>query len=252
MAGWTTVYADDLEDGFYDQDGDAEVTIPVRHQVIWDRNRARPEMDAKDAKKGQPEVYQGRYSATGFHRFNTFRWWCYTDPVNVQAGRRTRASIAAMIISHGIEGDSARRGACGMRVGLAPADALPDSQEIAWSDWIVVRRNTTTIERTWYTLQTPELIPAVGRVKLVVQCNADLPADLSAGFWDAERIEQYLDAPEPPEPGDHLVEVFLDGELVASDTFGVAVLGISFQGRDVEGTVKESWVRGLLRRITRR
>lgn len=223
MAGWTMVYADDLEDGFYDQDSDGEVTIPVRHQVIWDDGRARPEMDAKDAKKGHPEVYNGRYSATGFHRFNTFRWWCYSDPVDVVAGRRTRASIAAMLLSHGIEGNSAKKGACGMRVGLGPVDALPDSQDIAWSEWIAVRKDTQTAERTWYELQTPEMIPSVGRVKLIVQCNADLPADISAGFWDAERIEQYVDGVEPPPPGDHTVEVYLDGQLVSSSTFGIEV-----------------------------
>ena len=87
-----------------------------------------------------------------------------------------------------------------MRVGLGPADALPDSQAIAWSEWIAVRQDTQTAERTWYQLITPEMVPSVGRVKLIVQCNADLPADISAGFWDAERIEQYVDVVEPPEP----------------------------------------------------
>lgn len=191
---WQTVYSDGLEAPFFDQDGISELTIPAGHQVRWDQTMDRPEMDVKRLPQREVSPDGGQQSAVGFLPYKKFRWWCYTEvPISIAAGRRTMASAAVMIVSHGIGGNSNRAGACGMRVGLSPADELdPRGSGIVWSDWWVVRDNLDN-ERIWHTLKTPELVPAIGEVRLWIQCNADVAASISAGHWDAECIEQWIE-----------------------------------------------------------
>jgi hypothetical protein len=55
-------------------------------------------------------------------------------------------------------------------------------------------------ERNWAKLQTPELMPQVDAMRFWVQCNADLAADISAGHWDQEIVEQYDEEVTPPAP----------------------------------------------------
>jgi hypothetical protein len=194
---WTVAHFDGLEQPFVDQNGEGELTVPAGHRVLWNESLPRPEMDQK--RTPQSEVYPdgGKQSGVGFLPYAKFQWWCYTqDPVVVGAGLRTRASAAVMIVSHGIGGDNAKAGACGMRVGVSAATEYDPLGDILWSDWWVVRDNLTN-ERVWHKLETPEYVPQVGQVRLWVQCNADVAAAISAGHWDAEMIEQWTDEPGP-------------------------------------------------------
>jgi hypothetical protein len=189
---WKVVFFDGLEEPFKTQ-ADMPKVVPQQHTVIYDHSQARPEMDAKISP--QPEVFPdgGRQSAVGFLPYKTFKWWSYTDPITVSAGLRTRAKAALMIVCNGIDGDHSRPGACGMTVGIAPADVLdPLSGAIVWSDWWVVR-DTLDNERVWHLADTPEWVPEVGQVRLWIRCHADVAAAISAGHWDAECIEQYVD-----------------------------------------------------------
>lgn len=196
MLFWQTIYFDGLEVPFQDQDGIGELTLPAGHRVIWDQTLPRPELDAKI--KPQPEVYAGQQSAVGFLPFKRFKWWTYTvEPISVGAGLRTRAKAMVMIVCHGVSGDHNKAGACGMRVGISTATVYdPLSPDILWSDWWVVR-DTLVNERVWAEALTPEYIPNIGEVRFWVQCNADVAADISAGHWDNEAIEQYTDDPTP-------------------------------------------------------
>ena len=263
MAGWETVHYDGLEDGFYDQDGVDELTLPLKHRMIWDPVRPCPEMDSKRISAGHSEVYRGQCSAVGFLPYAKFRWWVYTtEPIAVAAGARTRASIAAMIVAHGIGGDASKAGDCGMRVGLSPATTTdPESPTIVWSDWWGVR-DTLENERAWHLLETPELIPQVGQVRLWVQCNADVAADISAGHWDEEIVEQYIEeSPPPPPPGPdgelHVlrVRVDVDGEtwIDSSEQFEAKSSGVTLRcmGGSLLGNVWER-VYALAQRIGRK
>lgn len=192
---WETVYFNGFEDGNF-VEGVIPKKIPAKHNVVWDQTKPRPEFDSKEAP--QPEIYEGKFSAVGFHVYTDFKWWCYTDPIQVTAGKRTIGSAALMVVSHGIGGDVTKPGACGMRVGLGDgAITDPADDEIVWSDWWVVR-GTLDNERKWSFKPTPELVPATNSVRLWIQCNADVAADISAGHWDNERIEQYLGDTPPP------------------------------------------------------
>jgi hypothetical protein len=238
MADWQVVFRDDLEKGeFYDQ-GATEVTLPRGYRVAW--KGVRPEMDFKDTKKGQPEVHLGRYSGVGFHVHTAFQWWMVSNPIDVAPGKAARAKAALMIVSHGIGGDDSRAGACGMRIGLVnagdvrvKADDLTLSSaeatelarpinweeeskrvaaeienadaDIAWSKWWVVRNNLDH-ERQWKIEQTEGMAPRGRQVRLIIQCNADVAAAISAGHYDDLIVEQDVEDV-PPANRELLLEV---------------------------------------------
>jgi hypothetical protein len=216
MANWDEVFNDDLKEGdFYDQ-GWPEVSLPRGYHMVWEGPRS--EMDFKDIERGQPEVFKGRYSGVGFHAFTQFKWWIISEPIRVTAGRKTRAKAALMVVSHGIEDDPTRPGACEMRVGLVNAadiainaDKLQASPtaadqecarvvsqirnaEIAWSEWWGVR-DTLDNEQEWKTRRTDEMRPQGAQVRLIIQCNADEAAAISAGHYDDLIVEQDLEGP---------------------------------------------------------
>jgi hypothetical protein len=236
MAQWKRVHFDGLEEEFVDQDGINELTVPAGHRVLWDNSLPRPEMDSKRASAGHTEIYEGEQAAVGFLPYARFKWWCYTvAPIAVDRSTPTRAAAQVMVISHGIQGDPMKAGDCGMRVGLSPHGIEdPFSAAIKWSEWYGVRE-TLANERHWAKLQTPELIPQVEAVRLWVQCNADLAADISAGHWDQEIVEQYDEeiTPPPPPPGTevHTVRVMVevDGQRWIDETeqFSAQATGVT-------------------------
>jgi hypothetical protein len=219
MADWQAVYKDDLEAGNVFDQGAPEVTLFTGYHVVWEG--VRPEMDIKDTKKGQPEVYSGRYSGVGFHVYTDFRWYLISDPIDVTAGKMARAKAALMVVSHGIGGDDSRAGACGMRVGLVNASdvtvnaeklaqspqtadaeservvaqikSAEENQRSAWSKWWAVRDNLDN-ERKWKIEQTDEMVPRSGHVRLIIQCNADVAAAISAGHYDDLVVEQDMES----------------------------------------------------------
>jgi len=194
---WETVYFNGFEDGQFI--APIPKKMPARHSVVWDESLPRPEMDIKQSP--EPEVYEGKYSAVGFHVYTAFKWWCYTDPIPITPGKLTQASALLMVVAHGLGGDNSKPGACGMRVGLSRGDVTnPADTSIAWSEWWVVR-DTLVNERGWALKVTPEVTPQSTTVRLWVQCNADVAVTISAGHWDNERVEQYLDGGTPPTPG---------------------------------------------------
>lgn len=244
MGSFETVWHDGFERGGYDQDGIPEVTIPLDHKVIWDPARVRPEMDMKDGQAGGAPVHSGRYSAVGFHRFNMFRWVCYTTkPIAVAAGKRTRARASFNVISHGKDGDPSVLGHCGMRCGLAPFSVSdPESGSVVWSDWATVTANQNADpipERTWVERITAEMIPDVGQVRLFVQCNADIPVEISAGHWDDETVEQWSDSDVPPPvdppPSDGTIPAQLRGiaEILISCSDALVSIAGSLEGAGV-------------------
>jgi hypothetical protein len=227
MAQWKTVHFDGL-DAFYDPDpAETEVTIPVKHHLLWDTEYGpRPEMDKKDATIGQPEVFSPPYSAVGFHRSTKFRWWCYTDQIAIQEGARTRFSAQVMVVAHGTTEDPNVPGSCGMRIGIGgPNETDPSSPNIIWSDWWIVRGSLEN-ERVWHKLTTGKVIPAVGACRLFIQCNNDEATTIAAGHWDDETVEQYLEdgttpPPQPPLSGgdEHTISVYLDDQLICEHKF---------------------------------
>jgi hypothetical protein len=71
--------------------------------------------------------------------------------------------------------------------------------DITWSDWWVVRGNLDN-EREWKAEQTRAMLPRSGQVRLIIQCNADVAATISAGHYDDLIVEQYKSSGEGPLP----------------------------------------------------
>jgi hypothetical protein len=208
MPEWREQYVNRCERGFHDQ-GAPEVTVPDGTVVHWVQGSApgefnRPEMDAKDREAGHTEVYEGRYSANGFYISSTGRYFLVTTPIFVQNGRPCRGSVMYMHTFTGGQGGAR----CGLVDGdgpfsdggpFAPADDPGDDPRIAWGAW----RSTPELpNREWVRLETPEVVPTAGHVRLVCQFNNDYAVEHAGGHWDVLTVEQYTEGGEPPGPGE--------------------------------------------------
>ena len=162
----------------------------------WATNTARPEMDLKQSP--QTEVYDQDppRSGVGFLPYAAFDWWMRTDvPVEITAGRRTKLSVALMIVAHGFEGNTNKVGDCGMIVGIGPPDAAAlEDGRILWSDWRTVRDpsqpGANAEEYVWYVDETPEFVPDVGGAHIWIRCVANVAANISAGHFDLIQVWQ--------------------------------------------------------------
>ena len=227
MAEWREQYVCRCESGFWDQGGATEVTVPKGMSVYWlddptDNSKLnRPEMDLKDKQAGHPEVYEGRFSATGFFQNCTGVYWLVTDPIYVENGRVVRGECRYMHVFHDSHG--------GARLGLvdgngkfsgayvrAPFERGAIEDPVVWGGWQGTYGEDALPQREWCKLLAPEIIPTVGHVRLVVQFNADYPG-FSAGHFDVFRVEQYAEEGEPepdpePDPGG-VLHVELSGTI---------------------------------------
>ena len=205
---WVQVYYNACERGFWDQDGVGALTIPVGTHVWWLEDPSspallnRPEMDLKDAQI-QVEVYEGRYSANGFFNSNTGRLWLVTDPVYVQNGRPVLGSCMYMHVMRDTQGGG-RAGIVDGEWPFVPPYERPPGDEgaltggVFWGAWV----NQSFPNNEWTRLETPQVVPTTGRVRLILQFNNDW-AHFAGAHWDVLQLEQLTGiAPEPDPPGD--------------------------------------------------
>lgn len=202
---WREVYVHRCERGFYDQDGAPEVTIPVGTQMFWLEDPGaegvldRPEMDVKD-RAVHVEVFEGRFSGSGFFQDTTGRLFLVTDPIYVENGRPVRGSCAYMQELRGTQG--------GGRLGIVdgegpftgsherdPGDEHAFAAFPTWGEWY----NWLQPERQWATLTTPEVVPKRGFVRLVLRFNLDY-ARWGGMCYDVLRVEQLAGSEPGPGP----------------------------------------------------
>lgn len=202
---WTLIYKNAGERGHHDQ-GAPEVTLFDGTCLFWLEDPDlegvldRPEMDVKDAQH-HSEVYEGRYSGSGMFQDTTGRLFLATDRIYVQNGRLVRGSVAYMQELRGTQG--------GGRLGIVDGDGpfvgafeRPPSDEDAfaagatWGEWY----NWQKPEKTWTTLETPQIVPTRGWVRLVLRFNLDYAA--WGGFhYDVLTVEQRTGEEPPPTNG---------------------------------------------------
>ena len=216
MAEWRVQHQNRCEQGFHDQDA-SERTVPNGTSVHWIQGSVSgdyncPEMDFKDRDAGEPEVYEGRFSASGFYIYSTGRYWLVSEPIYVQMGRPCRGFAWYMHTFSGGHGG----GRCGLIDGDGPFNggpkwALANTPElhaaISWGAWRGTYSGESYLRnREWAKLSTPEIMPSAGHVRLAMQFNSDHRAQHAGGHWDVFTVEQYTEGngPVPPEPGDVL------------------------------------------------
>lgn len=230
MAEWREQHVNRCEGGDHDQDV-SELTLPNGMSVYWldrpddDSVLNQPEMDMKDKDRGDPEVYEGRFSANGFFQFCTGAYYLVTDPIYVQKGRLCRGELMYMHVFRDTVG--------GARAGLLDGDGLftgsyakaPEQRAtieapVTWGRWRSSRPGAGDylLPRVWVKLKTPEVVPLAGYVRLVVQFSSDYPA-FAAGHFDVFRVEQFTEGGEPPGPepgpgpGDYEVDLRVTGTI---------------------------------------
>jgi len=194
---WLQVYLNACERGFYDQDGASEITIPVGTELFWIEDPTakgildRPEMDLKDV-SFHSEVYEGRFSGSGMFQDTTGRLFLVTDPIYVQNGRPVCGSCMYMQELRGTQG--------GGRLGIVDGNGLFEgqhecppgkdesfAQSVTWGDWY----NWQELEKVWAELTTPQVVPTLGFVRLVLRFNLDY-ARWGGFCYDVLRVEQLV------------------------------------------------------------
>lgn len=207
---WQDTYVNRCEQGFIEQeDKHLQVAkgLTVHYVHGGEGYYPRPELKPKDREKGHPEVYEGRYSQSGFYTFASGRFGLVSDPVYVTPGKRTRASVMYMHVYTStfklgtrlgiIDGDGPFTGG---PVWPIEDDVDPFRDDaIVWGGWRWARQDDVNLpNREWAKLSTPEIRPSGEYVRLVAQFNNDIAAS-AYGHWDVFRIEQYIEE-EPPAP----------------------------------------------------
>lgn len=228
---WAVIHRNSCENGFYQQGGVPQLTVPVGTTIHWIQRAEgdpvdifrRPEAALKDAEK-HPEVYEGRYSCGAFYISSIGRYGFVLDRVYVQNGRAVRGSAMYMHVHHSKSEVGSR---CGMIDGDGPfGDGGPEwpssgvdpfqDNRIVWGGWASTYGGVP--DREWVKLETPQVVPSEGYVRMVVQFNCDF-ADFGAGHYDVFLVEQLTDGSGPVEPptpveGGYKVELTVTGTIV--------------------------------------
>ena len=222
MPEWIMLHRNACETGFYDwvdENGHPvyELTFPNGTRVHYiqghpEGNYDRVEVDEKDANRGHPEVYEGRYAVSLNWRSSTGRAGVVSDPIYVLPGKPVRGTCQYQHVFDGGHG-GARYGIvmggpddpfAGDRIAWTMDEDPFNYAGIAWGGWASSRDSDGLPNRTWATLRTPEAVPPGSYVRFVAQVNADDAGNSMAGIFDVMTIEQYSDGappvPEPPDP----------------------------------------------------
>ncbi len=184
-----TIFKSSFEEGFYDYQGTGELTCPTGWTPKWIQGPGggvlhRPEYDAKNRQKGQPEVRTGQYAANFFTVFATHDG-CLYRKFKVKKGSYVRASVYCMNVTNSSTG---KDGGHGMRIGIDPTGAEDHTALTVqygewWSSYMPEWR-----EREWHKVEV-ETIAQADEITVFLHAKADYPADINASHWDDFKLE---------------------------------------------------------------
>jgi hypothetical protein len=184
-----TVYKSSFDEGFYDYQGEGELTCPTGWTPQWIQGPGggvlhRPEFDAKNKELGQPEVRTGQYAANFFTVFATHDG-CLYRKFKVKKGSYVRASVYCMNVSNSSAGHN---GGHGMRIGIDPAGGEDHTAQTVeygewWSSYMPEWR-----EREWHKVEV-ETVALADEITVFLHGKADYAADINASHWDDFRLE---------------------------------------------------------------
>jgi hypothetical protein len=183
-----TVFSSSFEEGFYDYQGIGELTCPYGWTPSWVQGPGggklhRPEYDAKDRDKSQPEVRTGRYAANFFTVYATHDG-CLYRKFRVGAGKLVRASVWCMNVTNSKDGPD---GGHGMRLGIDPAGGTNHlGMNVVYGDyWSSYMKGSEGgwKERKWKQVDV-ETISQADEITVFLHAKCDYPADINASHWD--------------------------------------------------------------------
>ena len=201
-----TVYQTSFEEGFYDYQGIGELTCPNGWTPKWVQGPGggvlhRPEYDAKDDDKNQPEVRTGRFAANFFTVFATHDG-CLYRKFKVEPGKLVRASVWCMNVTNSRTGQD---GGHGMRVGIDPTGSQDHTGvSVVYGDWWSSYMEDWQ-EREWRQV-TVETIAQSDEITVFLHAKCDFPAAINASHWDdfmleVGEVDEATELAEPEAPG---------------------------------------------------
>ncbi len=183
-------FATSFEEGFYDYQNIPELTCPAGWTPAWlssDKPGVlhRPEYDAKDRDRNQPEVRTGRFAANFFTVFATHDG-CLYRKFRVGKGCGVRASVWCMNVSHDRGGVG--HGGHGMRIGIDPTGGTDHTAATViygdyWSSHMPGWKG-----REWRQVDT-EAVADADEITVFLHARSDYPVEISASHWDDLVIE---------------------------------------------------------------
>jgi hypothetical protein len=198
------VFQTSFAEGFYDYQGIGELTCPNGWTPAWIQGPGngvlhRPEYDAKDKEKGQPEVRTGRFAANFFTVYATHDGCLYAR-FRIGKGRRVRASIWCMNVTNSASGQD---GGHGMRVGIDPSGGRDHtSDDVVYGEWWSSYMDEW-VERKWQ-MVTTETVSQTDEITVFLHAKCDYAADINASHWDDFVLEvgevEAAPTPTPEQP----------------------------------------------------
>jgi hypothetical protein len=181
------LFRSSFDEGFYDYEEIGALTVPDGWVPVWVERGPdtpldqlnRPEYDFKDIELGHTEVRTGRYAASIFTVFSTHDAALYRR-FSVAPGRRVRASVWAMGVSHD---QASRSGGLGMRIGIDPTGSTdPHAPTVEyglfWSAHLADWR-----EGEWRQVEV-EAIAQADTITVFLASVSDWPVNVNASHWD--------------------------------------------------------------------
>jgi hypothetical protein len=198
-----TFFQSSFEEGFADYKGIGELTCPKGWTPGWVQGSKpgvlhRPEYDAKDAEKGQPEVRTGRFAANFFTTHATHDA-CLYRKFKVGKDTGVRASVWCMNVSH--EDDLVTDGGHGMRIGIDPTGGTDHtSLSVLYGPWwSSYMKEFGWEERKWRRVAV-DAIAEADEITVFLHARADWAVDINASHWDDFELEVGdADEVSPPE-----------------------------------------------------
>lgn len=230
MSEWETIYQTSMDEGFYDYEGVAELTVPNGAVPIWEHDGSpaahlpRPEYD----KRSEPHVHTPPNAAGMFSMSSTMEAAIMFEVAGIAPGTEVRASVYAMAR------DAAGSG-LGMRIGIATEDPDEGAIEVetpdgkftgalddlaVWGEW-----QSNTSDGIWERLWAPVVVATGSRVWVLLNGRKDWAAPAHT-HWD-DLIVEARGGSLPPGNGQHTVrvDVFFDDHLVSSSEAQVSCSG---------------------------
>jgi hypothetical protein len=177
-------YRSSFEEGFYEFNGESELTCPNEWKPAWkwdphEGTLDRPEYKPKDIDAGEPEVRTGRFAAN-FYTSHATHNACLYRKFTVGSGSKVKASVWCMGVTHDNAGGG---GGLGMRVGIDPTGGVDHTAStveysLYWSSHLPDWR-----ERQWRQRDV-EVTAEADEITVFLHAQCDWPVDINASHWD--------------------------------------------------------------------
>lgn len=191
------VLYDSFEDGFYDQDGAGELTIPNGWRVTWRHDPKegvldRPEMDQEYTGDGDTGIRTGRYGSKMALAYATFDACLYRQLGAMDVGKVVTAEVWTRFYTRNAGNNNT--GAINMCIGIDPYGGTDmESPAVIWSNWIGEDSDKDWHGEGWRPLRV-EVTAKSTEVTVFLRGMCRWAVTTSAVFFDDVTVEAEADS----------------------------------------------------------